>query len=319
MKSESGQTNTALSRARVAKNDEFYTQRESIEAELKHYRRHFDGKVVYCNCDDPTISEFYLFFKNNFRELGLKKLLTTCYKNNKADLWSQNKDAKSVRVVYDGKEEITKWLKGDGDFRSDECIELLRQADIVVSNPPFSLFREYVQQLVVKNKKFIIIGSKNAIHYKDVFPLIVANELWAGYTPMSYDMLFHLPLDFANELVKTKKEGSAYKIVNGVVMGRSTSIWYTNLDHAKRHKDLIITARYKDDKSVYPNYDNYDAINVNRVVDIPCDYAEVMGVPDTFLDKWNPKQFDILGMLGNGRVNGVAKYSRLLIKNRRVQ
>ncbi len=310
MKSESGQTNTALNKAHVAKNDEFYTRRESIEAELKHYRQHFVGKVVYCNCDDPTISEFYLFFKNNFTELGLKKLLTTCYKNNKADLWSQYKDAKSVRVVYDGKEEITKWLKGDGDFRSDECIELLRQADIVVTNPPFSLFRQYVQQLAAENKKFIIIGNYNAVSYKEIFQLIMANKLWLGYK--------HRTMEF------DKPDGSFVKMRN--------VFWFTNLDHAKRHENLILTARYKDDKSVYPNYDNYDAINVNKTADIPCDYAGVMGVPISFLEKWNPKQFKLVGLIaGNIRglagiptstgkdgpyINGKLKYGRVLIKQK---
>lgn len=330
--------NKSLHAANRAKQDEFYTQLPDIEKELKHYRKHFRGKTVYCNCDDPTISKFFRYFELNFTRLGLKKLITTCYKNRQTDLFSKHDTKVAAGLEYLGNgTEITEFqLKEDGDFRSRECIELLKQADIVVTNPPFSLFREYIAQLVEYNKKFVVIGNKNAITYKEIFPLIKGGKLWIGNTPMSQDLLFDVPEQYAEELRKTKKPGSAYKIVDGDVKARSQSVWFTNLDHKKRHEDLILYKKYSPDE--YPKYDNYDAINVNKTDHIPVDYAGEMGVPISFLDKHNPDQFDIVGFdyeikqgllpelvdknwagkLDRGYINGKRIYARIIIRNKRI-
>ena len=322
--------NRSLHAANKAKQDEFYTQLSDIENELKHYREHFRGKTVYCNCDDPTISNFFRYFHLNFAKLGLKRLITTCYKNQQIDLFSKHnmEAAAGLEYVGNGTEPTKFQLKGDGDFRSRECIELLKQADIVVTNPPFSLFREYVAQLVEKDKKFLVIGNKNAITYKELFPLIKGDKLWIGHTPMSQDLLFDVPADYAQELLNTKKQGSAYKIVDGIVKGRSESIWFTNLDHKKRHQDLILYKKYSPDE--YPKYDNYDAINVNKTDHIPAEYDGEMGVPITFLDKHNPNQFEIIGMdrplitqltgkQSRFKIEGKEIYARIVIRNRRIQ
>ncbi len=295
--------NRNLHQAKSAKKDEFYTQLPDIERELKHYKQHFKGKVVYCNCDDPRVSNFFHYFSFNFEKLRLKKLIATCYKNQDMDLFSRNDSEQAIYLEYDGdknknnepdSEEIgIKHMKGDGDFRSDECIELLKRADIVVTNPPFSLFREYVGQLVKYSKKFVIIGNKNAITYKEIFTLIQENKLWVGNTPMSTDLLFDVPEEFAQGLISDKKEGSGYKIINGVVKGRAQAIWFTNLDISKRHENLILYKTYSPEE--YPTYDNYDAIEVSKTKDIPKDYDGAMGVPITFLDKYNPDQFEIMG------------------------
>ena len=297
-------SNQNLRDAKSAKQDEFYTQLSDIENELRHYSRHFRGKIVYCNCDDPRVSSFFHYFSYNFERLGLKKLITACYKNQNRDIFSRHDSERAIWLEYNGNtkggrvpdvEDIgIRKFKRDGDFRSLECIELLKQADIVVTNPPFSLFREYVAQLVSHNKKFLIIGNKNAITYKEIFPLIKNNSVWVGHTPMSKDLLFDLPEDIARNLKATKKEGSSYRTINGVVKGRSQSIWFTNLDHAKRHEELILYRCYSPEE--YPHYDNYDAINVDRTADIPMDWDGAMGVPITFLDKYNPEQFEILGV-----------------------
>ncbi len=296
--------NRSLHRAKVGKKDEFYTQLADIEAELRHYKKHFKGKVVYCNCDDPRISNFFHYFSYGFEALGLKKLITTCYKNQDMDLFSRHDAEKAIYLEYEGDENANRvpdpeeigihHLQGDGDFRSAEAIALLQQADIVVTNPPFSLFREYVAQLMEYEKKFVVIGNKNAITYKEIFPLIKENRLWVGNTPMSRDLLFDVPKDYAKELQDKGKQGSSYKIVDGVVKGRSQSIWFTNLDHVKRHEDLILYKTYTPEE--YPRYDNYDAINVDKVKDIPMDWDGAMGVPITFLDKYNPEQFEIIGL-----------------------
>lgn len=332
--------NRNLHQAKNAKKDEFYTQLPDIERELKHYKQHFKGKVVYCNCDDPRVSNFFHYFSFNFEKLRLKKLIATCYKNQDMELFSRNDSEQAIYLEYEGDknknnepdpEEIgIKHLKGDGDFRSDECIELLKQADIVVTNPPFSLFREYVGQLVKYDKKFVIIGNKNAITYKEIFTLIKENKLWVGNTPMSTDILFDVPEDFAHTLIADKKEGSGYKIINGVVKGRAQAIWFTNLDISKRHENLILYKTYSPEE--YLNFDNYDAINVNKTKDIPMNYNGVMGVPITFLDKHNPDQFEIVGLIaGNIRglagipskinkdgpyINGKLKYGRILIRRK---
>ena len=331
--------NRSLHAANRAKQDEFYTQLSDIEKELKHYRKHFHGKTVYCNCDDPTISNFFRYFHLNFAKLGLKRLITTCYKNQQPDLFSSHDMETAVGVEYvgNGTEPTVFQLEEDGDFRSRECIALLKQADIVVTNPPFSLFREYIAQLVEHDKKFLVIGNKNAISYKEIFPLIKGGKLWVGNTPMSQDLLFDVPTEYAQELLKTKKPGSAYKIVDGDVKGRSQSVWFTNLDHRKRHEDLILYKKYTPDE--YPKYDNYNAINVNKTEHIPVDYGGEMGVPITFLDKHNPEQFDIVGFdyeikqgllpelvdknwvgkLDRGYINGKRIYARIIIRNKRIR
>ena len=305
--------NSNLSAAKSAKKDEFYTQLSDIENELRHYKEHFRGKTVLCNCDDPRVSNFFHYFAFGFEHLGLKRLITTCYKSQERDLFSQNDSERAIWLEYTGDkngnripdpEEIgIHYLQRDGDFRSQECIELLEQADIVVTNPPFSLFREYVAQLVKYDKKFLIIGNKNAITYKEIFPLIKENKLWVGCTPMGKDMLFMLPKDVSDELIREQKPGSKYRIVEGKVLGRSTSIWFTNLDHTKRHEPLILYRNYTPED--YPHYDNYDAINVDKTNDIPMDYDGVMGVPITFLDKYCPEQFEILGMCENEDLYGL--------------
>ena len=323
--------NQFLHAANRAKQDEFYTQLSDIEKELKHYRKHFRGKTVYCNCDDPTISNFFRYFHLNFEKLGLKRLITTCYKNRQPDLFSRHdmEAAAGVKYVGNGTEPTIFQLNEDGDFRSRECIELLKQADIVVTNPPFSLFREYIAQLVKYDKKFLVIGNMNAITYKEIFPLIRDAKLWLGRGPAGSDMLFDVPEDYALELVETKREGSAYKIVDGIVKGRlGNASWFTNLDHRKRHEDLILYKKYSPDE--YPKYDNYDAINVNKTDHIPVDYAGEMGVPITFLDKHNPEQFEIIGIdrplitqltgkQSRFRINGKEIYARIVIHNKRIQ
>ena len=286
--------NSNLHKAKDSKKDEFYTQLADISEELKHYKEHFRGKVVYCNCDDPRISNFFHYFSYNFETLGLKKLIATCYKNQDMDLFSQHNSEQAIYLEYNGdknnnrvpdpKEIGVKHLKGDGDFRSKECIKLLKEADIVVTNPPFSLFREYVDQLVEYKKEFLIIGNKNCITYKEVFKLIKEEKMWLGYRNINADMWFELP--------ETSEKWE--KIQNGKKVQHIMGCWFTNLDHSKRHVDHDTGKTYTPEK--YPKYDNYDAINVDKVVDIPMDYAGAMGVPITFLDKYNPEQFEILGL-----------------------
>lgn len=283
--------NRGLGKAKVGKKDEFYTQLSDIENELRHYKPHFKGKVVLCNCDDPRISNFTQYFILNFKALGLKKLIATCYKNQNVELFSENAAEKAVYIEYCGsgiptKEEILKQvkeLKGDGDFRSRECIELLKEADIVVTNPPFSLFREYIAQLITYDKKFVIIGHQNAIKYKEVFPLIRDNKLWLGYGFKGG------AAHFISEYEDTAVAGNHKKgmiRVSGVV-------WFTNLEIKKRHENIILVRKY--DPEEYPTFENYPAINVDKTSDIPEDYDGLMGVPITFLDKYSPDQFEIIG------------------------
>jgi len=294
-------SNKNLHKASKAKIDEFYTQLPDIERELKHYKKHFKDKVVYCNCDDPRISNFFHYFSYNFDKLGLKKLITTCYKNQSLDLFSQNDSERAIYLEYDGykngnfepdPEEIgITHLQGDGDFRSKESIELLKQADIVVTNPPFSLFREYVAQLIEYDKKFVIIGSFNAITYKEIFKLIQEDKLWLGYGFKGGNAYFKTP--HSKEFAK-----GVYNEETGLVKFRNVT-WYTNMDIAKREEELILYNSYDPEK--YPKYDNYDAINVDKTKDIPMDYYGNMGVPITFLDKHNPNQFEIIGQ-GQGNL-----------------
>ena len=289
--------NKNLHNASKAKVDEFYTQLADIERELKHYKNHFKGKIVYCNCDDPRISNFFHFFSYNFEKIELKKLITVCYKNQNMDLFSKHDVEQAIYLEYDGdknynktpdpKEIGIKPLNGDGDFRKKESIELLKQADIVVTNPPFSLFREYLAQLIEYNKKFLIIGNINSISYKECFELIKSDKMWLGYNTVRH---FGRP------------DGTMYETAR--------SFWYTNLDIAKRHVDIILYKTYVSNADAYPKYENYDAINVDKTYDIPMDYDGHMGVPITFLDKYNPDQFEIigLGISNSGLEIGVQPY-----------
>lgn len=315
--------NINLHQAKEAKKDEFYTRREDIERELYHYRRQFEGKTVLCNCDDPRVSEFFQYFALNYEWLGLKRLICTCYKNNDIDLFSQHDKEQAVYIIYEGDkngnnridpEELdVKPLKGDGDFRSKECIELLKQADIVVTNPPFSLFRQYVKQLMDYNKQFLIIGHQNAITYKEIFPYFMENRMWLGYGFNRNCAHFFSPNyeDTAKDL--DHREGMIR--VSGVM-------WFTNLRVKRREDEMEFIKKFKAED--YPKYDNYDAIEVSKSQDIPEDYDGVMGVPITFLTKYNPNQFEIVGNeyslnIEKGRVyvNGKRMYSRIFIRHKR--
>jgi hypothetical protein len=313
-------SNAGLTAARTNKNDEYYTQRADIEAELRHYRPHFEGKTVLCNCDDPYESNFFKYFAMNFRSLGMKKLIASCYAGSpvqgerlslfdlegmsKADAEAKRPykieiteipdangdgaiDLSDVEYLLRHDANVLKVLDGNGDFRSEECLALIDEADIVVTNPPFSLFREYVSLLVERGKELLVLGDQNALTYKEIFGLISSNQLWLG-NENGGTKWFRVPDDYD---IKTE---SRKKVVDGIKyfsMGRI--MWFTNLDHAKRHENLILTEKFVPER--YPHYDNYDAIEVSKVADIPEDWMGAMGVPITFLDKYNPEQFEILG------------------------
>ena len=340
--------NSNLHKAGKAKNDEFYTQLVDIEKELKHYKGQFRGKVVYCNCDDPFESNFFKYFAANFNALELKKLITTSYVkspivgdqlplfemkglepegkepfkieiNEVRDLDSDGAiGLTDVEWLLKHDANVTKPLKGNGDFRSDECIELLKQADIVVTNPPFSLFREYVAQLMEYGKKFLILGDQNAVTYKETFGYIKENKLWHGYDNGGTKW-FHVPMDYD---IPTE---SRIKIENGIKffsMGRI--VWYTNLDTTKRYEKIGLYKKYTPEE--FPEYDNYNVINIDKVADIPMDYDGVMGVPITFVDKYSPAQFEILGIANSARwigyecftlIEGKKIYNRILIKRKK--
>lgn len=319
--------NKNLHQAKNAKKDEFYTQLADIENELKHYKDHFRGKTVFCNCDDPRVSNFFHYFSHRFESLGLKKLITTCYKNQNMDLFSTHENEKAVMLEYNGDKNGDKppnaeeigiiELQGDGDFRSAESIELLKQADIVVTNPPFSLFREYVAQLMEYDKKFLIVGTQNSITTKEIFSLLKENKIWLGHK--AGDMSFIVPDEYEMRDTRSWRDekGNNWRSLGN-------TCWFTNLDHSKRHEELDLFKHYTPQE--YPKYDNYDAINVNRVAEIPQDYKGVMGVPITFLDKYNPKQFELIGIdryvednpnFGKRfTINGKEIYARILIKNK---
>lgn len=362
--------NSNLTSAKRAKNDEFYTQYADIQKEIEAYLEYdkdtFKGKVVYCNCDDPFESNFFRYFVLNFKRLGLKRLITTSYKpspiaNTQLGLFGDDttlqpqkgrpKVTANVISLYDVSdfdgdgaftlEDIKNMLKanknnewtplqGDGDFRSEECVELLKQSDIVVTNPPFSLFRDYLAQLIEHNKKFIVIGNKNSVTHKDFFHYFKNGEMWSGITPWAGGMWF-----------QTTDPNDVDKIIDGVRMKNTPSVWFTNLDHGRRHqplslmtmKDNIKFSKHKDlfDKHVYEKYDNYDAIEVPYTDAIPSDYDGIMGVPITFMDKYNPNQFEIVGCSYNygrpedwdasinmtGKISGQPIYKRLLIRHRK--
>lgn len=304
---------TTRGNSRKNKNDEFYTQLNDIELELKHYKEQFKDKVVFCNCDDPYESNFFKYFAINFNHLGLKKLIATCYDNSpvaytQMNFFGENKsfanknhhpykieitkvedcnndgafDLSDVDYLLKNKLNTMTVLKENGDFRSDECVELLKQSDIVVTNPPFSLFREYVEQLIEFNKKFLIIGNINAITYKEIFKLIKEERVWGGYI-FNKTLEFEIPNSYQGEVKNGKKFGKVPSIT-----------WFTNLETTKRHNELILYKKYSKDE--YPNYYKYDAINIKKVSDIPYDYYGKMGVPITFLDNYNPEQFEIIGL-----------------------
>ncbi len=327
-----------LAGAKRAKKDEFYTQLPDIEREVRHYKPLFRGKTVLCNCDDPSVSKFYRYFALNFEALGLKRLITTCYKNNKPDMFSENATKQAVYIIYDGDQngngktdpdEIARYpLQGDGDFRSAECVELLKQADIVVTNPPFSLFREYVAQLLKYDKQLLFIVNQNAITYKECLKLIKESRMWLGASIHSGDREFGVPASYPLEAATCRidEKGNKFIRVKGVR-------WFTNLDYKERFDELPLYKRYTPEE--YPRYDNYDAINVNKTAEIPCDYDGVMGVPITFLDKYCPEQFEIVdcnevktnpavpykshGLVKDkdSAINGKPTYVRILIRRKK--
>ena len=340
--------------AKTIKNDEFYTQRTDIENELKHYKKHFKDKVVLCNCDDPRVSNFFYFFSYNFEKFGLKKLIATCYKSQSMDLFSEEKSEQAIYLEYTGDkngnnvpdiEEIgIKHLKGDGDFRSKECIELLKEADIVVTNPPFSLFREYVAQLFEYDKKFLIIGNGNSITYKEIFRKMQENKIWLGATKPQLFLIDNKEkfAKYCSDKNKVIVEDKEYWAVN-ISVGTPT-YWFTNLDISKRHENVLFYKTYQGNEADFPKYANYDAIEVGKVKDIPSDYEGKMGVPITFLDKYNPEQFEIIGSsmtlgepmskiatkgsyspggprfyLNSGNGTFQRLYDRIVIKNKKVQ
>lgn len=340
--------NSNLQQANRAKRDEFYTQLVDIEKELRHYKHHFKDKTVFCNCDDPFESNFFKYFAMNFNFLGLKKLIATCYDGSpiagnelplfEAENGSSGKKAYKIEItevtdengdgaidladvellIKNHKNTLTT-LDGNGDFRSNECIELLKQSDIVVTNPPFSLFREYVAQLMQYDKKFIIIGNVNSITYKEIFPLLKKNQMWIGLTIRSGDREFRVPDSYPLTAAgyRIDEAGKKYIRVKGVR-------WFTNLDFPERHEELVLYKRYTPDE--YNKYDDYDAINVDKTVDIPYDYDGIMGVPITFLDKYTPEQFEIVGLdryvednphYGHRfKINGKETYARILIRRK---
>lgn len=318
--------NTNLSNARNAKNDEFYTRFEDIEKELGYYKDFFKGKVVYCNCDrvdGENRSNFFVYFATYFEILGLKRLICTTYnKDGNGKLFIYDGDKNGNKII-DDEDIYTEVMDSDGDFRSEECIKWLKKCDVVVTNPPFSLFREFVGQLIEHNKKFLIIGNKNAITCKDIFPLIKDSKMWLGVTA---------PKAYTTPLKEVENEKTQYK-ENGVVYQKfGNHGWFTNIEHKKRTYPLDLYKKYSEEK--YPKYDNYDAIHCEKVVEIPCDYNGVMGVPITFLDKFCPTQFEIVdarhfGLTDkqknkttmlvkdtDGTINGKPKYAHILIRRK---
>lgn len=308
--------NKTLHIAKQQKNDEFYTQLVDIEKELRHYKDQLKDKVIFCNCDDPTESNFFRYFALNFEHLGLKKLITTHY--DATEPTYKLEITKGLDENADGKvdmnDAIKTKLRQNGDFRSPECIELLKESDIVITNPPFSLFREYVAQLVEYDKKFLIIGNVNAITYKEIFKLVKENKIWLGASIHSGDREFRVPDDYEVRTNNSRIDDDGVKCIR--VPGVR---WFTNLDYIERHELLVSYKKYT--PAEYPKYDNYDAININKTTDIPADYNEPMGVPITFLDKYNPEQFEIIKFRKGDddrdlSINGKCPYFRILIRRK---
>ena len=318
-------SNTLLHVARKSKNDEFYTQLSDIESELKNYGSQFHGKVVYCNCDDPQVSNFFKYFFQNFKRLGLKKLIASCFKESTEGRSNSTVSERGFYVTYSGEScEKDKFLaknisyfQGDGDFRSQESIELLKQSDVVVTNPPFSLFREYVDQLIDYKKEFLIIGNVNAITYKEIFKLIKDNAAWLGINLGRGISGFIVPDHYELYGTETRVDAEQNRIVSP-----NNCLWLTNLDHSQRHTDIDLTKTFAGNEDNYPTYDNCNAINVNKTKDIPLDFNGIMGVPITFLHKFNPDQFEIIRFRkgDDGKdlsINGKCPYFRILVRNRR--
>lgn len=344
-------TNRSLNKAAVARKDEFYTQLSDIEKEMRYYTEYFKGKTVLCNCDDPFESNFFKYFAMNFNSLGLKKLVTTCYASSPViytqlsffsepeviaveyknkpykvvltEVTDHNGDGRidlsDVEYILEHEEGVLSLLKGDGDFRSQECIDLLKQCDVVVTNPPFSLFREYVSQLMEYQKDFIIIGNQNSITYKEIFPLFMDNKIWYGASIHSHGRDFMVPDDYPLNAYeyRTDEQGRKYINVKGVR-------WFTNIDYKERHEKLVLYRKYTPEE--YPKYDTYDAIEVSKTGDIPCDYYGIMGVPISFIDKYNPDQFEIVGEFNHGKdgsfdlalplINGKVRFKRIAIRRK---
>jgi len=290
--------NKNLNEAKKAKNDEFYTMLRDIEKELKHYRKHLKNKVVFCNCDNPEESNFWRYFKMNFDFLGLNKLISTHYKDDKS----------TYKLEYDGENIIKTNLKQNGDFRSPETIEILKESDVVITNPPFSLFREYVAQLIEYDKDFLIIGSLNATKYKEIFPLIKKEKMWMGVKTSGFKFL--VPNEYNSKKTYLDDRDRKYVKIGNVT-------WYTNLDNERSNEDLILYKEYNEKD--YIKYDNYDAINVNKTKEIPKDYYKPMGVPISFLCKHSKGQFKIMDKLGNPCVNEKNIYSRIIIQRKDVK
>ena len=318
-------TNELLQKAKKSKCDEFYTQLSDIERELQYYKGHFNGKVVYCNCDDPRTSNFFKYFYLNFKELRLKKLIAACYKEQVIDLFSTEISSNGFFYEYTGDNEEKPtpsnivYFRGDGDFRSQESIRLLQQSDIVVTNPPFSLFREFVAQLIKYEKKFLIIGNINAITYKEIFKLIKENKAWLGINLGRGISGFIVPEHYELYGTEVRIDESGNRIISP-----NNCLWLTNLETFQRHKDLVLTKKYIGHENEYPKYDNCNGINVNKTQDIPADYAGLMGVPITFLHKFNPSQFEIIKFRKGDddkdlSINGKCPYFRILIKNKQIR
>ena len=317
--------NDFLRKAKQNKNDEFYRQLKDIKSELQYYGVHFKNKVVFCPCDDPITSNFYRYFATNFKRLGLKKLISSCYFYNDLDLFSDNLNVfkKGYYYEYSGKDnekvfptiEDVIYFDGDGDFRSNESIELLKKSDIVVTNPPFSLFRDFISTVTQYNKDFLVIGNINVITYKEIFPLIQSNKAWMGINMGRGISGFIVPEHYELYGTETKINENGERIISP-----NNCLWLTNLDNFKRHEDIELVNIYKNNEENYPTYDNYNGINVNKTKDIPLDYEGVIGVPITFLHKFNPSQFEIIGFRKGDdgkdlKVNGKTPYFRILVRN----
>lgn len=322
-------SNDFLRKAKKNKNDEFYTRLTDIEKELKHYKNQFKGKIVYCNCDNPTKSNFYKFFAINFHNLGIKKLISSCYVENDINIFNfkEKNFINGFYYEYTGKKEETLiptkddviFFNGNGDFRNQESIELLKSADVVVTNPPFSLFREHIDQIIKYNKKFLVIGNINAITYKNIFNLIQNNDAWMGINMGRGISGFIVPEHYELYGTETKIDDEGNRIIS-----TNNNLWLTNLDNEKRHTNIVLTQTYKGNEEKYPTYDNYNGININRTLDIPKDYKGAMGVPITFLHKFNPDQFEIIKFRkGNDNkdlsINGKCPYFRILIRNKSIK
>lgn len=319
-------TNRLLQVAKKSKSDEFYTQLSDIESELRHYSSHFRGKTVYCNCDDPLTSNFYRYFAENFHSLGLKKLIAACYKEPTQNLFQTGENATGYYYEYAGlagepvipdAQDVVRF-KGDGDFRSPESVELLRKADVVVTNPPFSLFREFIAQIVHFSKQFLVVGNINAITYKEIFHLIQENRAWLGVNLGRGISGFIVPEHYELYGTEARIDEQGKRIVSP-----NNCLWLTNLELPQRHEDIALTKTYRGNEGCYPAYDNFDGINVGRTQDIPKDYGGAMGVPITFLHKFNPDQFEIIKFRKGDddkdlSINGKCPYFRILVRNKRV-